>query len=732
MKYLYVICVLFVQTLGQQLDNKELGRFLIGNHVNATYYTQSRTDISTPLQNALDTLSNEGGGKVIIAPGLYYISRNIQIGSNTQIDGYGIKITTIQLLDFAPMFSDSGMLRCIQSSNVTISNMTINGNKYHQNDDQGKYLSDTSKIDEWYGRYGIYIEGANNMLVDNVYVSDFQLHGIVADGNSNTLSSNISIRNSFATYNDFDGIFIDKTVNVSIVNTTTRGNGRTGYNFVATAKSIVVDGSYSFKDGYTYPNGPGCGIQLRSIKNTFQNITIANSLIVEPKDVAICLNKVNSVNIENNNLYAKSCVEFKDSSEVEVIKNLCMNPIAINVIQPDDQNVNITIIDNIYSVGNFLKQNTESLVITIGYSNTATHVIQQGANAYPDIQQSLDDIKINGGGVLKLEAGTYFLSSYIEVGSNTAVIGAGVNDTVLRLMDWADPWWIPNTGYRKSGFIRSTRTQNLYFANITIDGNKNNQHTDKYSIYGRYGFFTEAVDNVTVDSIAVINFQGYGFDPHGVKETMTWSKGLTIRNSYSYNNGWDGYTIDQSTDVVLENNVAYNNGRHGFNIVTGSYNVSMNNNVAYENGFYYYHGSPGCGIAIQNNLNFGTKNISVMNSIFENNDDAGICIKDVADIILENNTIANINYTNSDINLCIKVSNSVNVINNNNICNNTLFVPIAKQPIIPKNTSNTFNTSNASSTPLRTTPTSITSSSDIQLPSLVITMMSIILTVIMI
>ena len=723
-----VIGLLFAPSFGQQTDNKELGRFVIGDHVSATHYTQSRTDISIALQNAVDTLVIEGGGKIVIAAGTYYVSQNIKIGSNIHIDGYGIRKTTIQLDDFAPMFQNSGMLRCIESNNVVLSNLTINGNKHHQNDDQGKYLNDATKTDEWYGRYGIYIEGSNNILLDNVYVSDFQLHGIVFDGNINALSSNVNIKNSFATYNDFEGIFIDNTFNVSITNTTTKGNGRTGYNFIANARNIVLDSSYSFKDGFTYPNSPGCGIQLRSSKYAFQNITITNILIVEPKDVAICLNKVSNVKIENNNLYAKLCVEFKDSSDVLVIKNQCINPKAIREIKADIQNENIIISENTFGVGFYSKQSEESIDITIGYSNMATRVLQQGMDAYQDVQQSLDEIKFNGGGILRFEAGIYILSSYIELGSNTAIIGAGVNDTILRLIDWAKPWWIPNTGNRKSGFIRSVRTQNLYFANITIDGNKKNQHTDKYSLYGRYGFFTEAVDNVKIDGMGVINFQGYGFDPHGVKETMTWSNGLTIRNSYSYNNDWDGYTIDQSADVILENNVAFNNGRHGFNIVTGSYNVSMNNNIAYENGFYYYQGSPGCGVAIQNNLNFGTKNISVINNIFENNDDAGICIKDVIDIILENNTIANVNYTNININLCVKIANSENVISNNNICNNTLFVPFSKKPIIPKNMTSPTQSPSPAQSPA---PIPSTSYSNIQLPSFVVIVVSISLTILM-
>jgi Right handed beta helix region len=707
-------------------ETKDLGRFVIGFHPSATHFVEEKTDISLTLQDALNTLCLEGGGKITIAPGLYYISQNILIGTNIHIDGYGIKTTTLQLVDFAPTFQSVGMLKCIQNNNIIISNITLNGNKYHQNDDQAKYIGQAIKENEWYGRYGLYIESCNYITLDSIDVSDFQLHGIVSDGNAISVSSNVVIINSFASYNDFEGIFIDNTVNVSIMSTTTRANGRTGYNFVANARNVVVDNSFSFKDGLSYPGGPGCALQFRSVKNTFQNIVVTNCTIVEPKDVAICLNKVNNVRIENNNLYAKLCVDFRNSSDVVVTKNLCINPSTIRDINASSQNENIVISENTFGIGRYSKQGSTTLEITIGYSNEATRIIKQDTNAYKDIQQSLDDIRINGGGTLRFEAGTYLLSSYIEVGSNTAIIGAGINDTILMLMDRADPWWIPNTGYKKSGFIRSVRTENLFFANLTIDGNKNNQNKDQYSVYGRYGFFTEAVNNVTIDSMGVINFQGYGFDPHGVKETMTWSVGLTIINSLSYNNDWDGYTIDQSANVFLANNVAYNNGRHGFNIVTGSYNVTMLNNVAYDNGFYYHRGNPGCGVAVQNNLNYGTKNIIVSSNIFENNDDAGICVKDITDILIENNTIANVNYTNSSINLCMKISNSINVETKNNICNSTLFVQLVDKPIIPKSPA-------PSQTPSPTKPpVLVKSSSIIQIPSYVFIIISIITTIVIV
>lgn len=694
--YSIVTLCLFVGITNTQSVDKELGRYLIGFHENATHFVTPTTDISNVLQNVLNTLNLEGGGKVTIAPGTYYISQNILIGSNIHIDGYGMKTTTLQLVDFASQFQNKGVLRCVQNSNIVVSNLTIDGNKFHQDSDQSKYVSELTENVKWYGRYGLYTEDCVNVTYDSILVTNFQVYGIVAGGtnnvNNNSFVNNLIISNSFVTYNDFEGILVGNTVGVFIHNTTTKSNGRNGYAITSNSKDIIIENSYSYRDGLTYPSAPGCGIQLISDFNTISNVSIISCLIVEPKIDGVCLNKVTNVWMENNRIYSDICVDFQNSNYVTVVRNICFNPDTIHVIQANNQNQNIVISENDVQIGRYVEQNLQNLEIIIGYSDKATHIIQQGANAYQQIQQSLDDIRMNGGGVLRIEPGLYILSSYIEVGSNTVIIGSGMNETVLKLMDFADPWWIPNTGFRRSGFIRSTQTSNLFFANFTIDGNKQNQNTDKYSSYGRYGFFTEASDNVTVDGMGVINFQGYGFDPHGIKETKRWSIGLTIINSYSANNDWDGFTIDQSTNVFLANNVAHNNGRHGYNIVTGSYNVLIYNNIAMDNGFYYYHGNPGCGIAIQNNLDYGTRNISVIQNIFQNNDDAGICIRDVSDILLENNTIANVNYTNSNesMNLCVKITNSINVITVNNVCNDTVFAPFVKKPINkpdPKNSS---------------------------------------------
>jgi parallel beta-helix repeat protein len=329
----------------------------------------------------------------------------------------------------------------------------------------------------------------------------------------------------------------------------------------------------------------------------------------------------------------------------------------------NSKNTNIAISKTLNLTDTISTYSGQNLTIIVGYSNAATLKVRPGRDAYYVFQQAFDEIKANGRGKLYIEEGEYLLSSFLEVGDNVTVIGAGLNKTVLKLQDFARPWWIPGTGTKRSGFLRSTWCNNLNFYNLSVDGNKNNQNTDKYSQYGRFGFFTEACDNVYVNGMGIMNFQGYGFDPHGVKHTKTWSVNLTIINSYSGNNGWDGYTIDQSANVIIRNNTAYNNGRHGFNIVTGTYNILIENNRAFGNGYYYYHGNEGCGIAVQNNLKYGTHNATVRNNTFINSMDAGICVNDVYNVIVINNTVVRNNTI-----ACIKSVHVVNGTFDNNAC----------------------------------------------------------------
>jgi hypothetical protein len=143
-----------------------------------------------------------------------------------------------------------------------------------------------------------------------------------------------------------------------------------------------------------------------------------------------------------------------------------------------------------------------------------------------------------------------------------------------------------------------------------------------------------------------------------------YGRNLTIVNSIANDNDWDGFTLDQTNMLFMKNNTAYRNGRHGFNIVTGSFGVYITEAYTESNGYYYYKGTSGCGITIQNNMLFGTNDVVIVNSTLAYDSKGGVCTNDVFDVKIDNVGV----MTRRE---CFNFANSRSFIVANNFCNHT-------------------------------------------------------------
>lgn len=115
-----------------------------------------------------------------------------------------------------------------------------------------------------------------------------------------------------------------------------------------------------------------------------------------------------------------------------------------------------------------------------------------------------------GGGTLKLDAGLYPHKGHIIIPSYVCLIGAGMEKTVIRLVNFAPR-------FPKAGSIRSFQTERVSILDLTQDGNRANQRSGKKQAYGRYGFFSELTNFLLLRNVRVRNNKGYGFDPHGTR-----------------------------------------------------------------------------------------------------------------------------------------------------------------------------------------------------------------------
>jgi hypothetical protein len=308
-----------------------------------------------------------------------------------------------------------------------------------------------------------------------------------------------------------------------------------------------------------------------------------------------------------------------------------------------------------------------------------------GSDAFSAIQDAFKKVKAAGGGKVTIKQGIYIVSSNLNMYSNTELVGEGMDKTILKLRNYASPWKVGtkrSAGFIRSAFKNENKCENLYVAHLTLDGNKAKQKKDENSMYGRYGYYTEGCVNVYVESVRVQKWQGYGFDPHGWKTApggSLYSKNLTMVNCIANHNDWDGFTLDQTNGMFLRNNTSYNNGRHGFNVVTGSRNVYITGAVSLHNGYYYYEGSSGCGITLQNNLKYGTYGITVVNSTLAYDKKCGICTNDVYNVKINKVNVV----TKRE---CFFFKNARSFTVTNNMCNHTkIFREVNVTKILKKN-----------------------------------------------
>ena len=253
-----------------------------------------------------------------------------------------------------------------------------------------------------------------------------------------------------------------------------------------------------------------------------------------------------------------------------------------------------------------------------------------------EIQYALNLVSSKGGGTVWLSDGLFILSKNVVINSNNITIrGTNREKTILRLKNGASK-------FVNAGLIRSINTRDIAIRDMTLDGNRANQSTSTDTNYGRYGIFTEVCNNTLFDNLKVINWYGYGIDPHGEGGVYKPGYNCKVTNCWVENNGYDGITIDKTDGTLVAGNTIVNNGRHGINVVTGSKNTNVISNILINNGWNYLGAKGvGCGVMYQNNQGFDTRYGLVSSNFLRNSSRAALCLTDVENIKISTNTIDN-------------------------------------------------------------------------------------------
>jgi parallel beta-helix repeat protein len=599
-------------------------------------------DDNIEIQNALNQIKTAGGGNLYLSNGLFNIKTTINIYENTNLIGANIDNTILKLSDNAPKFTKAGLLRCYLQNNIAFKQFTIDGNRANQATD-----SNTN-----YGRYGIYSESCNNTLMDSLHVKNWYGYGLDPHGVGGTSipSTYVTITNNNIHDNGWDGIAVDKCEDSIVAFNNIYNNGRHGINVCTGSKRVDVHDNTLNYNGFNYEGTlNGCGIMVQNNQGYItSDISLLKNDIKTSQKGAICLDDVFNLVISNNIISnTQICLR---------IKNI---PSMINI------NIGINVCDGtraLYSETAYSGPTPSFLptispkseyIVSSATSGMLGDLKCNGVNDEEEINKAIMYVAFNGGTVT-LSDGDFNIGMNIFLTSNLILRGQGRDLTRIMLTNNGPTW-------KYAGMIRGFDIINTIIKDLTLDGNRLNQVNDQKYNYGKYGFYCEVCNNIKFDNIVSRNHWGYGIDPHGTPGESFYSDGFIITNSLIEQNGWDGITIDKTLNTVIQNNVIQNNGRHGINIVTGSKNVQIVGNTLNNNGWFYYTGSSGCGIMLQNNGLFGTSNIDILTNTIQLSKSSGICINDIDSTKFVSNTI---NGASS----CMKFTSSDTVYLESNIC----------------------------------------------------------------
>jgi len=680
-----LVLLAFYAILGESFTitpNINIGpnKFIFGMSANssagqydAAYNVDNDTDVADLLQQALDDIYAAGGGVLLIQRGTYVLNHNIQINYYTHLQGECQSNTILQLGYNVTKFALAGFIHNSFISDFIISNITLDGNKYNQLGDD----------DSQYGQYGIFNAACVRVWYDHVTVQNFMHYGFDPHGDKGlpTYGEDLYITNCLSQENNWDGFTLDMSIMIVAYNNTAIHNGRHGFNIVTGSKNVTLIDNTALNNGYYYPGGGGggCGVMVQNNQNySTENVVVFNSTLIGNNRGGICLDGVPNILLDSNVIENTcTCFYLTSVSSTVIQNNFCAGKTLYVSQNTTIDNSGVLFVDNVFEYqSNCLIPVTASggNYYIVGYNLTNSSSVfnvpwKGGARAI--IQLALDTVVANGGGTVHINQGLYSIDGVLIVGSGITLEGSGMNITTLKLTDYATAFTV---GF--DGFIRSRMASNVTIANLTLDGNSQNQYTDSAHIYGRSGLFSEACTNYKAYMVLTMNFQQSGMNLHGWDNTNIWGQNVYVDRCIATNNLWHGIQINQVHNISVTNSVLSNNGENGIQVnKTQYFNAAYN--VANSNGF----ASSGCGYLISDNLDISANLNQLMNNNASGNAKGGVCLNTVKIVNVVNN---NILYSCT----CFNIALSPNIMIDKNKCTGNKLVTTDGSYTLP--TDNTF------------------------------------------
>jgi parallel beta-helix repeat protein len=516
-------------------------------------------------------------------------------------------ITIQNLILQAPYVSNLGKISIINSTDITLSDVTVRNN--NETGGAGLFLYETNggTIDDFHAEnnvYGIRMDSCSGLTVTNGYVRS-NAYGIRLNSNTLVNVTNVEVSNNYR------GIYLDSSSNNNVTNNygednnewihlqSSSGNQITGNEMRDNFKPIFMNSSHNnaFQDNYV--TGSSVGVRLQnSSDNTFTNSTILNSM----------------------HYYFYS----SDGSARNLIQDARLDNLAISLnsrdigvssvgFPPPDPDRFLTNIDKYLHVSNTSTNSWAFLKINYAIADLG---------ALAEREKSLGIYGYNGTHwniMPETDVNTAEKYVYAKILSFDAVI-FGVLINTIPILVVVDPITLQPIITADGYFNSIQEAVNAATPGYTIlvspglhDGNVH-VSTEKINIISYAGTSATSVlgdgaDNVFTVTTDQVNIEGLTIEGAGTGHAGVYFEGAdhgSISDSDVSNNGY-GIRLSGSSHNTVVNNIAEQNSENGISLTESSNDNTIINNIANRNRYGITLSSSSQNNLVNNNASLNTQ-----------------------------------------------------------------------------------------------------------------------------
>lgn len=411
------------------------------------------TDDTKAIQAAINAAHNAGGGSVYVPSGLYILKGNtlmnssgcLRLTDNVTIYGDGMGQTTLKVAD-GWSGTITGIIRTpfgVQTHDVGIHDLTLDGNRDHTG----------GKIDGFFSGVAPGSPGqATNILIDHVEIMNCEGYGF--DPHEQTV--NITISNSSSHGNGLDGYALDYLINSKLINDVAYDNDRHGFNVVTSTHDLTITNAVAHDNG-----GAGLTVQRGSEDITWptritvdggqfydntkggillqmaDHVTIRNATIHDNDSYGIRLYGATNTLIENNTIANDSDAGDKKYAEIQIQAYDDTGGDSGNYYTSHDNLVRNNTMYETQSVGakNGINESADGSDYTTVYGNTITNmhgtaIVLTGAHSISEATPPTPGTTYNGTDSGDNYTGTSADDTINGLKGNDSLNGAGGNDVI--------------------------------------------------------------------------------------------------------------------------------------------------------------------------------------------------------------------------------------------------------------------------------------------------------------